>query len=469
MDMITFKDVSFRYRGSKRKEALSGLNFHINKGETVLFCGGSGCGKSTITRIMNGLIPHFYKGDLTGTVTIDGEDLKGKTLYEINRNTGSVFQNPRTQFFNLDTDAELVFGGENRGMELEEIEENRDRAVTRFQMEDLLHRNIMELSGGQQQRVACASIYCTDPEIYVLDEPTSNLDEASIEALRETLEKLKAEGKTIIVAEHRLYFLKNLADRIFYLKNGRLEEVYTAEEFQKLSQDAIHAMGLRSLDQPKREPLGEKQGKTDGELTVKNLSVRYTDRVKGTKKEINLGNIRIPYGEVVAVIGKNGIGKSTFSRALAGLQKGCRAEILKEGKVFGKKDRIKNCYLVMQDVNHQLFCESVEKEITLGSRERDEARLAELLKRLDLQDLKDTHPMDLSGGQKQRVAIGAALYSGKRILILDEPTSGLDYGQMIRVAEALKEAKKDVDVILLITHDVELMNACCTAVLDLRK
>ena len=465
--MIHFDNVSFTYKGSKRGAALQNLQFHIKKGEVILICGGSGCGKSTVSRIMNGLIPHFYKGTLEGEVRIDGEACRDKTLYAINQHTGSVFQNPRTQFFNLDTDGELVFGCENRGVPVEDILHYREECIQRFDMTDLLQRNIYQMSGGQQQKVACASVYCTHPALYVLDEPTSNLDEAAIEELHHILKQIKAEGKTIVVAEHRLYFLMDLVDRVFYMADGHLVQIYSRDEFMALPAEALQQMGLRSRVKPqlKKQPQTIAEGTSC--LAIKSLEVDYKDRMTGNRQRVALKDIRIPCNGIVALTGHNGIGKSTAVRTLAGLQKHAKAEIVFKGQPLSKRERLKACFLVMQDVNHQLFSESVLEELKLGMRQPSRERLEPILRQLSLYELRQAHPMDLSGGQKQRTAIAAALSSGKPILILDEPTSGLDYCQMQNVAQALQMAQAQVALILVVTHDVEFINSCCTDVIQL--
>ncbi len=469
--MIEFENVSFRYRGKRKNTSVKDLNFHIKKGETILLCGESGCGKSTVTRLMNGLIPHFYQGCLTGTIKINGMDIKDKSLYEINEKTGSVFQNPRTQFFNLDTDGELVFGLENRGYPINEILEKKADTIERFSLKKLMKRNIHHLSGGEQQKIACASIYCSNPEVYVFDEPTSNLDEYAISEFTEQLQEIKAKGKTIIIAEHRLYFLSQLVDRVFYMQEGSIVAVYNREEFLALPIEELNQMGLRTTIKPSLKIVESQMNKLDLSkyLEVKNCKTVYKERNGKKNKSICVENVKFPIGEITAIVGDNGVGKSTLARAIAGLSKSSKAEIFVARKKVSSKRRVKLSYFVMQDVNHQLFTESVKKEMELSVCELSDEERDTIMNALDLASLATEHPMNISGGQKQRVAIASAISSGKQIIVLDEPTSGLDYRQMKHIVQALRELQKSVDFIIVISHDVEFINLCCTNIVKLER
>lgn len=211
--MIELKNVSFQYENADYASSVKDISLKIADGEMILLCGESGCGKSTLTRLINGLIPNFYEGQLSGSVCIDGEAVENQPLYETARKVGSVFQNPRSQFFNVDTKSELAFACENMGMPEAEIERRIDRTVESFGIQKLMHKSIFELSGGEKQKIACASVSVSSPEVIVLDEPSSNLDVFAISDLRRILQMWKAEGKTVIIAEHRLYYLRELADR----------------------------------------------------------------------------------------------------------------------------------------------------------------------------------------------------------------------------------------------------------------
>ena len=452
--MIELKHVSFAYQGQEH-DGLHDINLTIADGECVLFCGRSGCGKTTITRLVNGLIPQFYAGELTGSVLVDGQEISKLPMYQIAAKVGSVFQNPRTQFFNVDTDSEIAFGIENETRPPVELAERVEQATDDLHIRPLRNRNIFELSGGEKQKIAFASVYAMNPEIYLLDEPSSNLDMTSIQELKGHLRLLQKQGKTILIAEHRLYYLMGLADRIVYLEQGRIEKIFTPEEFRGLPRETRERMGLRAADLAEVRPPQVHPPVSSPVLELRDVTLRYKKRT--VLHRISLAAAK---GEVIGVVGHNGAGKTTFSRALCGLHKDCDGQFLWDGRPMDRKARLKKSYMVMQDVNHQLFCETVADEVQLGMRSENSSDVERVLKMLDLSHLRERHPMSLSGGQKQRVAIASAILAGKEILIFDEPTSGLDFRHMEQTA-ALLSSLKGNQTVLIVTHDPELIQRCC--------
>ena len=460
--MIKIDHISFSYgEENENTGGVRDIDLNIEDGQFVVLCGESGCGKTTVTRLINGLIPHYYEGKMTGEVWVNGAKVSEQPLYDTAAVVGSVFQNPRSQFFNVDTTSEITFGCENLGQPEKDIRERLAKTVRDFRLEKLMDRNIFHLSGGEKQKIACAGVSIMEPDVLVMDEPSSNLDTASILDLRKILAFWKSQGKTIIVSEHRLYYLRGLADRFIYLADGQVSHDYSAAEFEQLTEQQRSDMGLRTFALERLlPPVLPQQAKTA--LALRNFHFAY----KNEPETLHIMDCEIPTNRIVGIIGNNGAGKSTFSRCFCGLEKRC-GEIVWNGKKYRPKDRLNTCYMVMQEVNHQLFTESVLDEVLISMEEANQKRAEEILSRLDLLDFKDRHPMSLSGGQKQRVAIASVIASKCSILFFDEPTSGLDYRHMKEVANVLRQVRDAGITVYVITHDLELILDCCTDIIHL--
>ena len=211
--MITLKDLSYAYPGQKESSALKDVSLHIESGECVVLCGRSGCGKTTLLRTVNGLIPHFHGGTVTGKAMVADLDISRLSLPEIALLVGSVFQNPRTQFFHMDTTGELAFQMENQNIAREKMRVRIQEVAGELELQNLLDRDIFALSGGEKQQIACGSIWAAQPRIVVLDEPSSNLDLPGIRRLQRSIRYMKAAGTTVLVSEHRLWYLYGIDDR----------------------------------------------------------------------------------------------------------------------------------------------------------------------------------------------------------------------------------------------------------------
>ncbi len=459
--VIEIKDASFHYKEDSNA-SLNHVNLQVKEGEVVVLCGESGCGKSTIIRLINGLIPFYYEGQLEGQVKVLGRLTQEGDIYDLGCKVSTVFQNPRSQFFCVDVRSELAFGAENLKFDKDEILKRIEDASHELKFEHLLDRTMFQLSGGEKQKIACASVSVTDNPIVVLDEPSSNLDMYAIAELKKMIQYWKQKGKTVVIAEHRLQYLKDMADRFIYMKKGKIVRELRYGEIQRLSPKELMGMGLRNLSYDCLDIQNEKEAAAF--MKINKFSFKY----KSSKKlNLSIDELDIPKASVIAVIGRNGAGKSTFVRCLCGLEKKVKG-FLEDGNAKLKaKNRLDHSFLVMQDVNRQLFTESVEEEISLGMEEKNENLLEEILKEFDLSDYRKQHPMSLSGGQKQRVAVASAIASLRNYIIFDEPTSGLDYFHMQQVADCVKNLQEKGKTVFLITHDIELIYSCCNYVLQM--
>ena len=473
--MIKIENVTYTYPEAVAP-ALKEVSLSVADGECVLLCGKSGCGKSSVIRLINGMIPNFYEGELTGSVLHDGRHVSELPLYAIAEKTGTVFQNPRTQFYTVNTTSEIAFGCENLGMPRERIVERVQRTVEDLEIEDLMDRSIFELSGGEKQIVAFASVYAMRPSVYVLDEPSANLDMSAVERLRRILALLKRQGATIVIAEHRLFYLRDLFDRAVCMEDGRVRAEYTQSELAAFDAAERERMGLRFLSLAEAPVRASNSDVTAavraGAVPGERLVLSRLEGFRGKQRVLCVEDETFEAGRIHAVVGPNGAGKSTFAAALCATLKKASADCSLDGERLSARRRLKLSYLVMQEVGHQIFSDSVETEVTLGSREADEAararKLEHVLDDLDLSGLEQRHPMTLSGGQKQRVIIASACFSGKRVLLFDEPTSGLDYAHMLQTARILRRLRDAGAFIFVITHDYELIAEVCDEVVHLQ-
>ena len=300
------EDVSFSYENNNDAHNLKDINLNIRKGEVILLCGESGCGKTTVTRFLNGLIPNFFDGIREGNVYLNNDAICEMPIYDISRHVGSVFQNPKTQFFNVDTTSEIVFGCENLSMGVDEIKKRFDAVVKDFNINNLVDRNIFKLSGGEKQKIACASVSAVSPDILVLDEPSSNLDSNSSWDLENIIGKWKDQEKTVIIAEHKLFFLSDVVDRVIFLKDGKITNEWSIDVFKNMNH---RELGLRQLNLNNLELKRKEYYSQNPEFfELKDFKFNY-----GKSQVLDIDDVKIPKNEIIAIIGKNGAGKSTES------------------------------------------------------------------------------------------------------------------------------------------------------------
>ena len=365
--MIRMKDVSFRYLNST--EGVSGIDLMVNEGECVVFTGPSGGGKTTLTRLLNALAPSYYTGTLTGTISINGKSLTQMPQYTVARQIGSVFQDPKSQFFSSELAGEAAFACENYGFSAEEIRDRTDDAIVSFGLNGFRSRNLDVLSSGEKQKVAIASVYALRPDIYVCDEPTSNLDKTGAEQLAAVFKQLKAEGHTIIIAEHRLSWLHGIADRFIYVRDGRVLWERNTAEMEQLSPEERERYGLREITEKGDRTILTPTWNTDQSpaLCVKSLSCRR--RKTKIFRDISFS---APVGQITAVTGHNGIGKTSLAMVLSGLWKEESGQVLVDGRELSARERRKKTWYSSNDTGTQFFTNSVSEEVLLNMKHSEE-------------------------------------------------------------------------------------------------
>ena len=464
--MILLKDVSYEWEDGRT--ALKNINLEIKKGEFVLISGKSGSGKSTLGSVMNGLIPHYYKGKMQGEAFVSGKDISKLLLHEIGHIVGTVFQDPRSQFFTTTTDEEIAFGLQTICKSRDEIKQRVAEVYAELDTPELKGKSVFELSSGQKQKIAIASIYGMNPKVLILDEPSANLDMKATFDLFLILEKLKKKGTTVVLIEHRLYYVKSLFDRFLLMKDGEIAQDLSREEVIHLEGEFWDENGLRTLELEEYR-ISEKKDSyqlNDESISGKGLKFCYpgTTKVGNKQKQYILNHLdfNMECGKAIGLIGLNGTGKTTFARVISGLEK------IKEGTIWAGKDKSLNhkdlmdiSYFVFQDSDYQLFSESVLDEMLLGISSKDKKentqKAKSILNVLGLDKYIDKHPFALSRGEKQRLTIACGMMKQAKIFIYDEPTSGCDKDSMLSVAKLIEEQLKNGTTVLVISHDFEFL------------
>ena len=453
---------------------LDDVSLTVEAGECVLLCGRSGAGKTTLTKCLNGVIPHFEPTVArTGSVSVCGKDPALCEAYELALEVGNVFQNPKSQFFNLTSDDELAFGLEVAGTATDAIDKRVAQVVSALSIDGLRGRNVNHMSGGEKQSLVFASVEVADPALYILDEPTANLDEGATSKIREQIEVALGEGKTVIVAEHRLGFIADLVTRAVLVEGGRIARIMTAAELLALPSEELEELGLRDPNHRSNAVVAAKpQADAAGRIPAGTLRVRKLSVARRGSGVFRPVSFDAPPGTVLGIVGANGSGKTTMLRALAGLERHARGIVELDGSPLDRKERRRRFAYVMQDVNHQLFADSVYAECEMSMpkdvpKEDASRRIADVLGRLDLLDKENVHPMALSGGQKQRLAIASCLLARREVLLMDEPTSGLDFSHMMEVTALLRGLADDGLVVCVVTHDGEFLERACDCVVEI--
>lgn len=486
--MIDVASLSFSYVSEltgDRVEALKDVDLSADAGSLTLVCGASGCGKSTLMKALTGLVPQMTPGELDGVVRINGRNLADVALTDVGHLCSSVFQNPRTQFFCDTVAEELAFCGENYGRERVTLRQQSERAAKLMGISHLMERKLTTLSGGQLQKVALACALASGAPVLLADEPTSNLDPAAISEVRAALKVLKEQGLTIVVVEHRLHFLRGLADQVLLMESGRVTRRWNGAEFFSMGQAQRRSLGLRTLVDPgppetwvgqgqvgrqeKHAGQGQVGCQENREATPSQvrLSCRGLSFAYGASPVFEGLDADFPAGQITCIAGANGVGKTTLVRVLCGLAAPSSGSISMDGVPASRKTRRSACALVMQDTGRQLFSDTLAGELTIGASHASGQSGEQLLADFDLANLGERHPLSLSGGQKQRLVIAAARATGRPIVILDEPTSGVDARHLDSITATLRRIADEGAAVVVVTHDGEFAAACADRLITL--
>lgn len=495
--VIEFRDFSFQYL-SQKEPTLHDINLTVHKGEKVLIAGPSGCGKSTIVNCINGLIPFSYKGEMKGSLKINGKETKAQSISRLSNIVGTVLQDSDAQFIGMTVLEDIAFALENENVVKAEMVERVKKAAEIVDISSRLYYAPTDLSGGQKQRTAIAGVMVDDVDLMVFDEPLANLDPATGKTAMELIDRVSAEtGAAVVIIEHRLEDVLHIdIDRIVLMNEGRI--VFDGPPARLLSSSLLIDGGIREplyitalkyagveiteekqpqhigsirLSEEDRDkvrawyhstPTVLPEKKDDAILSLRNVSFAYDDNPP-TLKNVDFDLHR---GELMAIVGRNGAGKSTLAKAICRFEKINSGSMLLEGEDLTALS-IKECAdkvgYVMQNPNKMISKTMIFDEVALGLKlrgvpeEEIQRKVMDTLKICGLYEFRNWPISALSYGQKKRVTIASILVLDPEILILDEPTAGQDFRHYTEIMEFLRGLNSRGITIVLITHDMHLM------------
>ncbi len=464
---LDVRHLTYRYR-TREEYALRDITFSAQRGELILVAGASGCGKTTLMRTINGLIPRSYKGgQLSGEIRILGKDPSALRLADISQMVGTVLQDPERQIVGAYVLNDVAFGLENLAVPRREMLDRVERVLNYLGISHLRDRETHALSGGEKQKVAVADTLVMEPEVLVLDEPLANLDPASVDEALRLIRQLVDSGKTVLLIEHRVEDVLSIhPDKALFLDRG--EAVYFGDvdgffdvvnplDVKLPAHVAVRRM--RSVEVPPPPPRRERRPDAAPLVVMENVSFGYVPE----REVLHDVNLAIYPGDVIAILGPNGAGKTTLVRHLIGLEKPNRGRVRVRGRDTRDLSVAQVAHtvgFVFQNPAHMLFAPTVWEELAFGPRNLgfDEARIRRNVERsldvVDLHDFADRSPLALSYGQQRRVGIGAILAMESNILVMDEPTAGQDYRHYTQFMDAI--VQMPFEAILFITHDLDL-------------
>lgn len=494
--IIEFKDFNFKYR-VQAEPTLKNINLTIHEGEKVLIVGPSGSGKSTLAHCLNGLVPFFYNGEMSGELRINNEDIKNKNIFELSKVVGTVLQDPDSQFIGLTVGEDIAFKLENYCVEQNEMIDRVNKAAKLVDIDNELEASPYKLSGGQKQRVTLAGVTVDEVKVLLFDEPLASLDPATGKSAMELIDSIQQkENKTMVIIEHRLEdVLHCKVDRIVVMDKGCIIADTTPNEL--LSTNTLEEVGVReplyitALKYSGCEINKDLKPESINTLDIEKCKDKVNDWYENTKKEeskakndyiLELDNINFSYspekqilkdvsfkirkGDIASIVGRNGAGKSTISKLICGFYKPTSGRILFDGKDIKDesiKERSEKIGFVMQNPNQMISKTMVFDEVAFGlkirgyNKEEIKEKVESVLKTCGLYGYRNWPISALSFGQKKRVTIASILVLNPEVIILDEPTAGQDFKHYTEIMEFLVELNKKGVTIIMVTHDMHLM------------
>ncbi len=486
---IEIRDVSFKYEGSENF-ALHNINLNFNRGEIVLITGPAGSGKTTLCSCINGLVPHYHEGELTGEVLVRSYNTQKARIGGLASLVGMVFQDPESQLVTNSVTDEVAFGPENFGVPRQEINKRVEDSLKRTRLQGYEERQPHNLSGGEQQACVIAAIYAMQPQIFIMDEPLSNLDpEGRSQILNLVIDVAKKRGKTLVIVEHALEEVLPHVERVIILdqgeiiRDGSVSEVLTAGDIPYVfTRPAVTQLGEKFYLKPL--PITPNEFYSEFNSSYELKKGRLVDKVDKPKKNddvvINIQDVSFSYnqvnrvldrvnltiyaGELVAILGRNGSGKTTLVRHIIGLQQPDQGVVMVLGKDVSQTptyELAQNVGFCFQNPNHQIVSFNVKDEMRFGLKAHNieenefDERIQEALEFVNLQDYLDAEVFDLGKGQKQRLALASVLTLKPSILIIDEPTTGQDPKMTEEIFEIIRRLNESGTTILMITHKID--------------
>ncbi len=464
---LAIQDLTFRYR-SRPEPALRDISFTVGQGELLLIAGASGCGKTTLIRCINGLVPRSYKGDLEGQIALAGEATEGRSLAQISQHVGTVLQDPERQILGTKVYAEVAFGLENLGLPRTEIWERVNGALERLGISHLRDRETFSLSGGEKQKAALAGVLAMQPSLLLLDEPLASLDPASGREALALFRRLADEGIAICLVEHRVEdALEIEPDRVLYMVEGQI--AYLGSPSGLMAEVDYHQVKLpapvvmeRAAGAPPREfvPAVQPDGR-EPLVIFEGVSFGYGDEGPQVIHDVDL---TIRRGDIIALLGPNGAGKTTLVKHAIGLLKPDGGQVRVAGedtRALSVAEIAHTMGYVFQSPSHMLFAPTVKEELAFGPRNLGytEGEIAtgveEAIETVNLSGMEEYPPLALSFGQQKRVSIAAILAMRSKILVMDEPTAGQDYANYMAFMDTILQMP-GFQAVLFITHDLDL-------------